>query len=289
MKLMTIIFSLLAALFWALAQVTGKSALKHTTATVFNTVRYTFFIIAVIIIILTTHSLQIPSYRLIIITILTGIIGWAIASQLFFSIMSKNSLHRIAPIVNSFPLWVVLLAILFLGEKVTFMFFAAVGIVLCGVWLLAPKSEEKNESVTGILLSVLVSFLWAVSVVLTKYCLSYNNLLTVLFFKLVVVAPVFWIWVLSSTNRDSSWFTKMKQKFNKQGVKYSVLSGLCLVVGETFYMLALKNDTASRVSLVTNTVIPFVFLFSIVFLGEKPRWWNYLGTALIFLGISLII
>ncbi|MFB0500235.1 MAG: EamA family transporter, partial [Candidatus Hadarchaeaceae archaeon] len=60
-----------------------------------------------------------------------------------------------------------------------------------------------------------------------------------------------------------------------------------LFVGQILWQHALKIEEASALSPVVGALVPLAFLFSILFLGERPTKRAILGMIIVFIGILL--
>jgi len=68
------------------------------------------------------------------------------------------------------------------------------------------------------------------------------------------------------------------------------LSGyIGIALADTFFLQALRYLGASRTAIVASLYSPFVVMLSIVFLGETLLAWQWLGFALVMLGILIVI
>lgn len=277
MEISSVIFALLAGAFWAMAQLSGKVALKNINSWGLNTLRFSIFLPLTFLNLIFFDKLKLPPFNTWPLIILTGIIGWCLGSQIYFYILEREQMHRIVPIGNSYPALVVIFSVIFLKEKPSLLIIPIFLLLLSGIYLLNPQDGSKKYK-WGISLGILVAFLWAIAMVLTKNFLYSYTTTQVLFLK--VLGATIFLYILSFYFRF---------KINLEGVFFSLLSGIFIFLGEFSYMIALKDSYASYVAPFCNTVIPFGFLFSVIFLKEKPDFKKYLGMIFMFFAVILSI
>lgn len=90
-----------ATICWGLSQIAGKLASRSVEVPVLNAVRTSFALVLVILYLLSTEGLGYVRAELILVAVLTGVIGWFAAPMLFYYLMQREAVHRIAPISNT--------------------------------------------------------------------------------------------------------------------------------------------------------------------------------------------
>lgn len=77
--------------------------------------------------------------------------------------------------------------------------------------------------------------------------------------------------------------------FPAEDLAWAAASGvLGIALGDTLYFRALKRLGASRMGVAQTLYSPFVILLSVIFLGERLRWWQLVGLVLVLLGIAMV-
>lgn len=64
---------------------------------------------------------------------------------------------------------------------------------------------------------------------------------------------------------------------------------LGIAVADTWYFQALRYLGAARTAIVASLYSPFVVILSIIFLGERLQTWQWIGFALVMLGILVVV
>ncbi len=105
-------------------------------------------------------------------TAISGVL-LAIAYPIFLKCFENGNATITGVIAGSFPLWVVILSILFLGERLTVPQTLAIATILVGVALsslhLTRKTRLKNLFNRYSLLAFIVSIIWGIAFTLLKY------------------------------------------------------------------------------------------------------------------------
>lgn len=133
------IFAILGALCWGLAPIFAKIGLIKSQPFIALSIRT--FIIAAVILIMLIASGNIKEFRHIDLkTILflagEGLLGGLIGHFFYFKAMRLWEASRVTPIVASYPLIVFILAVIFLGEKMTLIKGLGAILIVSGVLLL---------------------------------------------------------------------------------------------------------------------------------------------------------
>jgi len=78
-------------------------------------------------------------------------------------------------------------------------------------------------------------------------------------------------------------------ELNKQSLIFLVLSGLSTALSWICYYRALQTGPASLVSSIDKLSLLFAVLLSVLFLGERLNFHEWIGAALIFTGALVIV
>ena len=113
----------------------------------------------------------IPSPGKILIFLMLGFTGYFIAQGLqFFSLYYLPAI-TVTFILNMTPIFVLVLSILFLGEKPTFMQLVGIVLVVCGVTLFFSGSRLVFSDAFSVLLTMLSSIGWASYMIISRHYL----------------------------------------------------------------------------------------------------------------------
>jgi len=101
-----------------------------------------------------------------------GVIGGSVPFLLFFTGLAQASAPGAAFIHKTMFIWVALLAVPFLGERLGGFQVGAIALLLVGQLLLAPPRVEGAQLGSGETLIALATLLWSVEVILAKRLLA---------------------------------------------------------------------------------------------------------------------
>ncbi len=126
-------YTILSAIFVALSNVTRKEGLKKEHALEFATTRS---LVATLMVIpfISLVDFSIPS-RLIAIMIAIGFLA-ALGGLFFTKAYRHMDVSSVAPMANINPIFIVLLAVVFLGEKITINHAIGIGLLIIGAYIL---------------------------------------------------------------------------------------------------------------------------------------------------------
>ncbi len=276
---------LMAAFCWGTAQVLGKLALRDLSPLVFNTIRFSFVAAVFAPIVVLTGNLESCRPELILLAIGMGALGTFIGVQFFYNGMKRSLAHRIIPIGNAYPFWVIIFAPLLLSEAVKPILPAAIALVIGGTFLLTPTEKGSGQWRAGVAFASIAAMVWGLNSVLSKYIVTVEgmSILTLLMISLVTAALLYNLTALIKR----PW---RGVRLNRRNVGLSLLSGvISFPIGHTLYLTALGTEQVSALAPLTATTILFGFVLSLILARERPTHRAFLGTGVIFLGVFLAI
>ncbi len=197
----------------------------------------------------------------------------------YYTALSYASFAEVGLLTNSFPLFIVLFAWLFLGERVTIMQWISLSIGLIGVWaILGPNVANFNNA--GILFATLASVFWAISLIIMQKVTDYEDFYTYLLyffsFNLVLLSP-FILYYFQ--------FPTPKQLF------FCSVTAIISLIGQSLIFHAYKLCSAAELAPYNFSFAFFHFLLAKGMFNFMPTTSFYIGAGLIFLGgvINLIL
>jgi bacterial/archaeal transporter family protein len=136
-----LIFALLSAIFAALVAIFGKiglASIDTNTATAVRAVIMSIFLFAVIFMEGKINQLQtvFSNHKAMLFIVLSGIAG-ALSWLFYFLALKRGTIYQVVSIDRLSIVFAVLLAIVVLGEKISFIKAAGVGIMLIGAIIIA--------------------------------------------------------------------------------------------------------------------------------------------------------
>ncbi|MBU0907088.1 MAG: DMT family transporter [Nanoarchaeota archaeon] len=221
------------------------------------------------------------SYLLII-----GIIGGGLAFLLFFSGLKVTTGGRAAFLHKTLPFFVLILAYVFLKEKISKKQLWALALMLVGVGAITfatiPISVFWKAPSTGDALVLLATFLWAVeNVVAKKAMLKGGHNLVVSFARMFFGGLFLFGVVLFAEKFNEILDLTMSQWFN-------ILISTALLFGYVLtYYWSIRKISVVKASTILLLAPVITLLLGVVFYGEPAPAWQLVGGALILVGAYL--
>lgn len=140
----------------------------------------------------------------------------------------------------------------------------------------------KNKMV--ILLAVSGMLCWGIAPIFAKIGLSNVNPLAALALRTFFAACLIFSWVAIDGT-----LIQVKNIPRFSLVLIGMEAILATVVGDLAYYAAIKKGDVSLVTIIMSSSPLITILFAVIFLGEQITLFRALGTALIILGIFLVV
>ena len=207
------------------------------------------------------------------------------------SAYKEGDLSHVYPIMRSSPALVLVIAILFLGEQVSFQGVSGILLVAAGVYIINLKQISGNELLAPVKSlardrSTQFAFLTLISVacysVADKMAVEYIHPILFAFFHLFFGMCYYTPYIV---------FTKTAVEIKKEwhsGPGRIILSGVIGIVGYALILVAFTIERVSYIVSLRQISIVFAVLMGGHFLKEKHRGIRLTGALIIFVGGILI-
>lgn len=214
--------------------------------------------------------------------LIIGIVGGSIPFLLFFkglSISPATALNG-AFIHKTLFIWVAVLAVVFLKERLSFWQIGALGVMLAGTYLAGgPKNFHFGQGEKLVLLAVLF---WAIEFIIAKRIVKNLPSLVVawgrMFFgSIILIGFLFFTHRLGSINN-----------LNLTQWSWLVGTGLLLFGYVTTWYTGLKYAPATVVTSILTLGFPITVILNSVFITHKLDFKQLIGVILILLAIIVI-
>ncbi len=219
------------------------------------------FLISLIFLLKKLPELKTLSKKQWILLAAIGLIGGSIPFLLFFKGLTLTSAASAAFIHKTLFIWVALMALPLLKEKISSLHFLALGIILAGAYLLKPLVNFRFGYGEFLILSA--TFIWAIENIIAKLALRNISALTVgsarMFF-----GSVFLLFYLFFTGG-------LGQLFIFSGAKtgWLLISGAILFGYVFTWYSALKFAPATAVSAILVVAAPITLLLDSIFITRR--------------------
>lgn len=285
---MWILFAFGSALFAGLTAVLAKCGIKKTdsdAATAIRTIVVLIFSWLMVAIVGSASTIGSLSAKTWIFLVLSGIATGA-SWLCYFRALQVGDVNKVVPIDKSSTILTILLALIFLGEPVSWLKGLAVLLIGAGTFLMIEKKaadKDKQEKKSWFLYAVLSAVFASLTSILGKIGIDgvESNLGTAI--RTGVVLVMAWLIV----------FIKGKQHTLKEipgkELGFICLSGLATGASWLCYYKALQDGLASVVVPIDKLSILVSIGFSAVVFGERLSKRALLGLVLIVGGTLLML
>ena len=204
----------------------------------------------------------------------------------YFKALQLGDVNKVVPIDKSSTILTMILAFIFINEKITInMVIGMIGIAI-GTYLMIQKKEKAEKIVKGKawLIYALLSALFAsLTSILGKVGIENveSNLGTAI--RTIVVLVMAWIIVFATKKQRDI------KKIDKRSLIFLILSGVATGASWLCYYKALQDGLASIVVPIDKLSILVTVLFAYIFLKEKLSKKSLLGLILIVVGTLLLL
>lgn len=204
----------------------------------------------------------------------------------YFKALQLGDVNKVVSIDKSSTILTMILAFIFLNEKITInMVIGMIGIAI-GTYLMIQKKEKAEKIVKrkAWLIYALLSALFAsLTSILGKVGIENveSNLGTAI--RTIVVLVMAWIIVFATKKQRDI------KKIDKRSLIFLILSGVATGASWLCYYKALQDGLASIVVPIDKLSILVTVLFAYIFLKEKLSKKSLLGLILIIVGTLLLL
>lgn len=273
---------LVLTLIWSYSWIAMKQVTLYIGAFDFTALRCIFGAVLLFIVLFLRGRGMRPTpfgYTLAIALLQTcGMIGLA-----QWALMSGGA-GRVAILTYTMPFWVVILAAVFLGERMRRRQYAAIGVAALGLCLVMQPWQLDVTSLKSALLAILSGVSWGASAIVAKRLYQRHpglDLLALTSWQMLYAALVMSAVAMLVPQRPIDW-----QPGVFWALGYSAI--LATALAWSMWLYVLRNLPASIASLSTLAVPVFGVLFSWWLLGERPDSVESLGIALIVFALAMI-
>lgn len=218
----------------------------------------------------------------------SGVLGIGLSDTLLFACLNRLGAGLTAIIDCSYSPSVILLAVIFLGERMAPIQMLGAGMIILAVILI---TREKNNSplprkqlLSGIALGVSAMFVMAVSVIIMKPILEDIPLIWATLVR-TMGGIIFLTAVLAGHPRRRRILLDTFAPRNlKPMIPASLLGGFALLI----WMGGMKYTLASVASALNQVTSVFIFLFGVLFLKEKSTLFKLMALGLAVVGAFLV-
>ena len=283
---MWILLAFASALFAGVTSILAKCGIRKTdsnVATAIRTIVVLLFAWTMVFIVGSQKTISQISPKSLLFLILSGLATGA-SWLCYFRALQLGDVNKVVPIDKSSTVLTILLALIFLGEGITWLKGAAVVLIAVGTFLMIQKKESGGErSKAWFIYAVLSAVFASLTSILAKVGIEgvESNLATAI--RTGVVLLMSWVVVFVTKKQGTV------REIPKKELGFICLSGLATGASWLCYYKALQDGLASVVVPIDKLSILVTIAFSYFVFKEKLRKKALLGLALIVAGTLLML
>lgn len=285
---MWVIFALLSAFFAGITAVLSKVGIKNVNSdlgTAIRTIVVFVFAWLMVFVVDAWDGITSITSKTLIFLVLSGLVTGA-SWLCYFKALKLGDVNKVAPIDKSSTVLTMILAFVFLGEKITILKGICIILIGLGTYMMIEKreSDEKTGKNTEWLVWAILSAVFAaLTSVLGKIGISDIDSTLGTAIRTFVVLIMSWIVVWVSKSQSGI------KNITLRTLVFLVLSGITTGLSWLCYYKALQDGQASVVVPIDKLSILVTIAFSYIVLGERLTKKSFCGLVLLVCGTLLLL
>ena len=284
---MWVLFAFLSAFFAGMTSILAKCGIKKTdsnVATFIRTLVVLLLSLFMALIVNPNFSLGAVSSKTLVFLVLSGLSTGA-SWLCYFRALSKGDINKVVPIDKSSTVLTIILAVIFLGERVTVYKTLGVVFIAIGTLLMIEKkdTEKKSEGEGWLIYALLSAFFASLTTILGKIGIEgvESNLGTAIRTAVVIVMSFIMVAFTGKTGEI--------KKIDKKELGFILLSGLSTGASWLCYYKALQDGEAGIVVPIDKLSILVTIAFSYIVFKERLSKKAMLGLVMIVFGTLVLL
>ena len=284
---MWVLFAFLSAIFAGMTSILAKCGIKKTDSNVATFIRTLVVLplsLLMALIVNPNFSLGAVSSKTLVFLVLSGLSTGA-SWLCYFRALSKGDINKVVPIDKSSTVLTIILAVIFLGERVTVYKTLGVIFMAIGTLLMIEKkdTEKKSEGEGWLIYALLSAFFASLTTILGKIGIEgvESNLGTAIRTAVVIVMSFIMVAFTGKTGEI--------KKIDKKELGFILLSGLSTGASWLCYYKALQDGEAGIVVPIDKLSILVTIAFSYIVFKERLSKKAMLGLVMIVFGTLFLL
>ncbi len=284
---MWVLFAFLSAIFAGMTSILAKCGIKKTDSNVATFIRTLVVLplsLLMALIVNPNFSLGAVSSKTLVFLVLSGLSTGA-SWLCYFRALSKGDINKVVPIDKSSTVLTIILAVIFLGERVTVYKTLGVVFMAIGTLLMIEKkdTEKKSEGEGWLIYALLSAFFASLTTILGKIGIEgvESNLGTAIRTAVVIVMSFIMVAFTGKTGEI--------KKIDKKELGFILLSGLSTGASWLCYYKALQDGEAGIVVPIDKLSILVTIAFSYIVFKERLSKKAMLGLVMIVFGTLVLL
>ena len=284
---MWVLFAFLSAFFAGMTSILAKCGIKKTDSNVATFIRTLVVLplsLLMALIVNPNFSLGAVSSKTLVFLVLSGLSTGA-SWLCYFRALSKGDINKVVPIDKSSTVLTIILAVIFLGERVTVYKTLGVVFMAIGTLLMIEKkdTEKKSEGEGWLIYALLSAFFASLTTILGKIGIEgvESNLGTAIRTAVVIVMSFMMVAFTGKTGEI--------KKIDKKELGFILLSGISTGASWLCYYKALQDGEAGIVVPIDKLSILVTIAFSYIVFKERLSKKAMLGLVMIVFGTLVLL
>ena len=284
---MWVLFAFLSAIFAGMTSILAKCGIKKTDSNVATFIRTLVVLplsLLMALIVNPNFSLGAVSSKTLVFLVLSGLSTGA-SWLCYFRALSKGDINKVVPIDKSSTVLTIILAVIFLGERVTVYKTLGVVFIAIGTLLMIEKkdTEKKSEGEGWLIYALLSAFFASLTTILGKIGIEgvESNLGTAIRTAVVIVMSFIMVAFTGKTGEI--------KKIDKKELGFILLSGISTGASCLCYYKALQDGEAGIVVPIDKLSILVTIAFSYIVFKERLSKKAMLGLVMIVFGTLALL
>ena len=284
---MWVLFAFLSAIFAGMTSILAKCGIKKTDSNVATFIRTLVVLplsLLMALIVNPNFSFGAVSSKTLVFLVLSGLSTGA-SWLCYFRALSKGDINKVVPIDKSSTVLTIILAVVFLGERVTVYKTLGVVFIAIGTLLMIEKkdTEKKSEGEGWLIYALLSAFFASLTTILGKIGIEgvESNLGTAIRTAVVIVMSFIMVAFTGKTGEI--------RKIDKKELGFILLSGLSTGASWLCYYKALQDGEAGIVVPIDKLSILVTIAFSYIVFKERLSKKAMLGLVMIVFGTLVLL
>lgn len=285
---MWILFAFASAVFAGLTAILAKCGIKNTdsnVATALRTVVVLVFSWIMVFVVGAQHEIGSISGKVILFLVLSGLATGA-SWLCYFRALQIGDVNKVTPIDKTSTVLTMILAFIFLGEKITLIKFAAMVLIGAGTYLMIQKKateKKETENKKWLFYAFGAAVFASLTAILGKIGIQdiNSNLGTAI--RTIVVLIMAWVVVFVTGKQNTV------RSIDRKSWLFLILSGIATGGSWLCYYRALQTGPASVVVPIDKLSILVTIAFSYFVFGEKLSLKSGSGLLLIVAGTLALL
>ena len=280
-----ILLAISAAAAWAIGMTAAKPGVRHMDLVTYTLARWLLVSVLAFIYALVTQRLAFPGWWPVLLAAGAGILDSTFGGIFYLLAMERTSAHQTTTLSSTAPLWGVLGAILLLGEPLLWRIVIAAVLVIAGaVFLTERRRSAKPKAWLGAGFALITGMLWGFAETVPAKLALQKGMSPETLLLVFALSGALGMFALLPILRPH-----IPRRVERRGILFVLLSAIGgAFLGWLLWLHALNLAPASVISPVRGSTLLFAFLYSVLFLKERPTTRALAGIALVAAGVLLV-